>query len=197
MKQKIILPIFFLMIFSLSVFVSAQTCTDSDNGKDYYTKGTFSGLWQGQQITNTDSCVDALDETGDDVTSSNYLGEGYCENNQLKVERITCPNGCSDGICLKVEPSEETGPIDLPENIPEEAIKILCNGCELEGKCYPFNYRKDKNYCSIDQEFVPQLESGFSCENNFECDSNLCINDECVSGSLWAKFIRWLSRIFG
>ena len=101
MNKLKILPIFLILFLGLMFsFVSAQTCTDSDNGRDYYTKGTFSGLWNGEQITNTDSCVDALDETGDDVTSSNYLGEGYCENNQLKVERITCPNGCSEGICL-------------------------------------------------------------------------------------------------
>jgi len=76
-----------------------SVCTDSD-GRNYFVKGTFSGLWNGEQITNTDSCVDSLSETGDDVPSSNYLGEGYCENNQLKVERITCQYGCEDGVCL-------------------------------------------------------------------------------------------------
>jgi|TARA_Y100000034_G_scaffold109960_1_gene141694 hypothetical protein len=76
-------------------------CTDSDNGLDYYVKGEFSGIWKGVFITNTDSCVNSLDETGDNVYSSEYLGEGFCENGVLKVARIVCPNGCEDGTCIK------------------------------------------------------------------------------------------------
>ncbi|MBU0894442.1 MAG: hypothetical protein KKF48_05150 [Nanoarchaeota archaeon] len=93
--------------------------------------------------------------------------------------------------------------IEIPEKeIPEEKrnkeIIYLCSGCELNDKCYPFGFRKNGNYCSDENdEFVSQKNPELSCENNFECDSNLCINDECVSGSLWAKFMRWLSSIFG
>lgn len=74
---------------------------------------------------------------------------------------------------------------------------FICRGCKLESKCYPFGYRKNEKYCSDELEFTNQKIPESSCENSFECDSNLCINNQCVSGSLWAKFTRWLSRIFG
>ncbi len=67
----------------------------------------------------------------------------------------------------------------------------------MNDKCYPFNYRENGKYCDIEKEFVSQLEKGENCDNNFECEINLCIDQKCVSGSLWAKIFRWLSRIFG
>ena len=113
-------------------------CTDSDGGRDYYVKGTFSGLWNEAQITKTDSCLDALDESGDVVTSSNYLGEGYCENNQLKVERITCSSGCKDGACVG-EGEEETqctdsdGELNINDGDLDSDGKLNINDPDMDG----------------------------------------------------------------
>ncbi|MBW2996229.1 hypothetical protein KY332_02905 [Candidatus Woesearchaeota archaeon] len=120
-------------------FMKAEgICTDTDDGKDYYKKGEFSGFWQGELITNTDSCVDALDETGDDVYSSDYLGEGYCENGELKVERIVCEYGCEDGACIispepqefTVELDEEWNLISLPLVLEDRAVEAVFSGIE-------------------------------------------------------------------
>lgn len=82
--------------------------------------------------------------------------------------------------------------------VMEKSSNISCISCLFDNKCYPFNYRKDGTYCSInEQKFIPQLEADSVCENNFECSSNLCIDSQCVSSGLWQKFIRWLSKIFG
>ena len=58
-------------------------------------------------------------------------------------------------------------------------------------------YRRSGTYCSEDNEFVKLLPSDSSCNNNFECRSNLCIGDECVDQSLINRFIEWLRNSFG
>lgn len=76
------------------------SCTDSDSGKNYYVKGRTWGMYQGTFINSTDSCLDSLNATADDVLSSNYLGELYCINSSdIGAEKITCSNGCYDGAC--------------------------------------------------------------------------------------------------
>lgn len=74
---------------------------------------------------------------------------------------------------------------------------IICNGCVLGDKCVPVGYRTDEKYCTIDSEIVDQKEAENSCNNNFECSTNLCIDSQCVSSGVWQKFLKWLSRLFG
>ena len=114
-----------------------------------------------------------------------------CEivNNQCSCE--SCP-------AIPIEPNSTTGPIEIPETQNPQTISYECSGCSLDKKCYPFGFRKDKNYCDdITSTFTSQKVPSTSCENSFECDSNLCINNQCVSGSLWDKIMRWFSKLFG
>ena len=85
---------------------------------------------------------------------------------------------------------------DEEENETEEAP--LCNGCKADGLCYPFGYRVEGKYCShAGLEFTDQREDESNCDNNFECKTNLCIDNECVSSGIWRKFISWLQNLFG
>ena len=114
-----------------------------------------------------------------------------CEilNNQCSCE--SCPS-------IPIEPNLTSGPIEIPVVENPQTVRYECGGCELDKKCYPFGFRKDKNYCDdITSKFISEKVPKTSCENNFECDSNLCIDNKCFSGSLWAKFLRWLNRLFG
>lgn len=66
---------------------------------------------------------------------------------------------------------------------------LFMKGC-FEGKmCYPLGYAKEGKYCSdeledyrgnIDYGFVDQKGWGNLCENNFECESNICYEGKCV-----------------
>ncbi|MBU2496536.1 MAG: hypothetical protein KJ767_00565 [Nanoarchaeota archaeon] len=94
---------------------------------------------------------------------------------------------------VTINPDEE-GPISIPA---EEGVVYDCNGCESDGKCYPLGYRKAEQYCTPDNEFVAQLEADASCDNNFECESNVCVSGECVSGGLIKKIMNWFKRLFG
>ncbi len=94
MKQKIILLFFFLMLLSLSVFVSATeiiSCSDTDGGFNPNIKGTyrhcFSDGWC--LIGRRDGCL-----------NSSTLREGYCDGNISKSTYVFCPDGCENGVCL-------------------------------------------------------------------------------------------------
>ena len=79
----------------------------------------------------------------------------------------------------------------------QEPILICKDSCPLEGKCYPFGYRKDSKYCSDEGSFKDQLKEDSVCENNFECSTNVCVNDKCMSASLIQKIIDFFKSLFG
>jgi len=99
------------------------------------------------------------------------------------------PEPCGIGTCVPKEELEE------PEEIPKDEVFYKCNGCELEDKCYPIGYRKKEKYCSENYEFINQIDG--ECENNFECESNICISGECVEEGLMKRIIKWFKRLFG
>ena len=65
-------------------------CTDSDGGKDYFTKGTTTGKSLNNVVgPQIDHCL---------VNST--LGEFFCEDNVVSLDAYDCPNGCEDGTCI-------------------------------------------------------------------------------------------------
>lgn len=92
-----------------------------------------------------------------------------------------------------VEPNITTGPIEIPQ-IPG----VNCSGCIIDKKCYPFGYRKSGKFCSDENnQFAEQKKAKSSCENNFECSSNVCVSSQCVSEGLLQKILNWFKKIFG
>ncbi|MDO8524606.1 MAG: Gmad2 immunoglobulin-like domain-containing protein [bacterium] len=80
--------------FTFASSTTSVTCTDSDGGKSYYTKGTT--LWgpiSGKTYDATDGCD----------TAGKTLSERYCSNGYSAVEYYTCPNGCFDGACKNTQ----------------------------------------------------------------------------------------------
>lgn len=63
--------------------------------------------------------------------------------------------------------------------------------------CEPVGLRNETNYCSLDKRWVKQKISDESCQNNFECTSNLCVSSKCVDPTLWEKIIIWFKNLFG
>jgi len=92
-------------------------------------------------------------------------------------------------------------PADL-EKLKEEMEEskeetLFCkDSCPLDGKCYPFGYRKGGEYCPDEGMFKEQLKSEEACENNFECSTNVCVDGKCVSSGLIQKIINWLTKLF-
>ncbi len=76
-------------------------------------------------------------------------------------------------------------------------IPVICNGCILGDKCVPIGYRNKENYCTLSGEFKAQVSSDDSCNNSFECSSNVCAAGKCVSPGLFEKILNWFKKLFG
>ncbi len=111
-------------------------------------------------------------------TNSNITRIGACQTNS------DCSFGvCVSGQCVVYSQQNQTTPV--------------CDGCKTD-RCYPFGYRKNSQYCSAASfSFVTQLGTGAACQNSFECGSNLCISNQCVSPSLIQSILNWFKKLFG
>lgn len=85
--------------------------------------------------------------------------------------------------------------------IKEEIISKCDNGCVSKNNCIPYGTRLKVDdvpkYCDITKKFIEQRKEEMSCQNNYECLSNVCVNNECISAGLIQKMINWFVRLFG
>jgi len=74
------------------------SCSDSDGGKDYYLRGTASGMsvWDGE-VNITDYCGWSSNDS-----SNKYVVEFYCNTEEMVAsEQYFCPGGnCQNGACV-------------------------------------------------------------------------------------------------
>jgi hypothetical protein len=165
---------------------TSSSCEISDFGVNFYEKGIATAVGGLNSGTFEERCE------GDSVI------EYTCDIKGALEIKFDCLYGCNDGKCKTqelIEPKGQDTPIVIPDNTKETTY--LCNGCELEGKCYAFGYRKSDKYCSdASNEFVIQETANSECENNFECTSNICLSGQCVDESLLRKIINWFKKLF-
>jgi len=108
----------------------------------------------------------------------------------------------------KEDNSHNTPPGSSQSTQPSPDLPSSCSGCILNGKCVPIGYRtadpvKGKLFCDV-EGLMKQKETGASCENNYECLSNQCINGTCTDllsevkqmKSLLQKILEFLLRLF-
>jgi len=70
------------------------TCTETDNGRDYYNGGTANGVaYWGKSLPASD--------ISDTCTSGIKLNEMWCESDgYIHQESYDCPYGCANGACI-------------------------------------------------------------------------------------------------
>jgi len=69
----------------------------------------------------------------------------------------------------------------------EEFNESGCEGCFLNEECFGVGDRNELQYCSENGLFFKQKLEGFSCQNNYECQSNLCLNGNCKEENIIEK----------
>jgi hypothetical protein len=158
-------------------------CIDSDDG-DLELKGDAVKCYLSNSIpiciyVGEDLCInDDLTEIGcgnekiADVDATSFL-------QLLDTTTITCDYGCGIGACLPEDPDSD------------------CSGCMLEDNCYVIGAREGDDYCLATGDFVPQLADDETCENNYECESNVCLGDKCVSQSFLQSLLDLLRDLLG
>ncbi|MGV8084932.1 MAG: Kazal-type serine protease inhibitor family protein [Candidatus Bilamarchaeum sp.] len=135
------------------------TCTDSDYGRDVFTKGT---------------ATDSRGSTTDSCSGANAVSETYCSNNAVTRESVNCPEGysCSDGSCIRSQTNNNTqmGCSDSDSGrdyYTKGAVTV--NGIRNEDVCADVRLVKEY-YC----------ENGVSRNENYQCPSGYrCENGKC------------------
>ena len=112
-----------------------------------------------------------------DMTDEELLAR-YAPNASCSVDS-DCDAGmaCFDGLCKQAQVSS-------------------CDTCLYGDACVPIGYRTPDDYCSLQNGFVSQKESGSYCNNNFECSSNLCLDSQCVEQGFLDRLLEFLRRLF-
>jgi len=171
-------------------------CYDGTDHKEKTVACKSSKEWQAEaKDFCKDHCYEDRSKCGVNsfsVSEECYLDEGPTECEKVCLYVGTKSEGwydsCSGELIEWAICSEETS---------EEEIELICkNSCPLKGKCYAFGYRKAGEYCSDEGEFVEQLKSDETCDNNFECESNVCVSGECVSAGLLQRILNWFRKLF-
>jgi hypothetical protein len=102
---------------------------------------------------------------------------------------------CVEGEWVNLTEDGGIGEVILGEG--EVVSEGNCPGCIFDERCYTIGYRKSGEYCNASLEFISQLEGEEICENNFECDSNVCVSGECIDDGLMRKILNWFKGLFG
>ena len=76
--------------------VEERTCTATEGSKDNYVKGEVTTCLWGNCALHEDFCLTSFDDP-----TGKEMYEFHCEDSEFKFERITCPNGCKDGACIR------------------------------------------------------------------------------------------------
>lgn len=138
-----------------------------------------------------------------------YCGNNICESNEdCSSCSIDC--GCEEGYeclnkkCVKPECSTDVNcddkdacTTDACSGIPKKCSNKRTSGCNFKNNCIPIGTKTESQYCSIENLMEDLKSEDEKCNNNYECSSNVCVNNQCISQSLIQKIINWFRRLFG
>ena len=71
-----------------------------------------------------------------------------------------------------------------------------CDGCLFNENCITYGIRTANSYCDISGSMLLQKLPNSYCNNNYECNSNICIANKCISENIWNRFVKWFARWF-
>ncbi len=171
-----------------------QTASNQTSSNQTTTNQTSSGT----TASNITSNQTATNETVSNQTTSNIVtcssqsaviceaGE-TCSASWLEVNDTT---RCCSGACIAAEQGE--APVSSASAESEAPIEstsiespepIECNGCTYQLSCLPYGTRLTQNdnavYCDISKVLETQKADDQSCQNNYECLNNYCIDGTC------------------
>ncbi len=138
---------------------------------------------------------------GSEGSSGRGLNDGFNENINKGVKTIYGTSSVP-GLMGEVVAGDSYIQLEISRKLVGTSTNVssqsdCTSGCYSDGTCYPIGYRVNGTFCSSDKNFTTQLSSNLACQNSFECSSNVCANNQCVSEGLIQKILNWFSRLFG
>ncbi len=83
--------------------------------------------------------------------------------------------------------------------LPKTKLRLTCTGCISNSSCFPIGTRiileSTPKFCDLSGEWSEQKETPDSCQNNYECSSNLCVRNQCVEKTLLELFVEWFMTV--
>jgi hypothetical protein len=78
-----------------------------------------------------------------------------------------------------------------------------CSGCDYNTQCIPYQYRLTLNgvigpvpsYCSDEGTIKAQISPGDSCQDGYQCKSNVCSSGKCVDIDATIQEVGTLKKI--
>lgn len=171
----------FVLIFAVMLVGVSAECVDSDNGKNYFEKGTTFELTD--SYAYKDSC------------NGNVLTEYFCSSGSRGSVTYNCPNGCSNGVCMKEVPGfscvDSDNGLDKftagkttvkygDEEFVHEDGCFEAIYCELISATETEKYSNQVNSCSnpVD-ELEAEVGDCFVCGGKYEDEYGPCEGEDC------------------
>ncbi len=156
---------------------TANTCNDTDGGKDYYVNGKLSY----GSFVDYDNCLELTSQgyiMNDNCVSANcYINEGFCDSTKSYSgmplwfdQSFKCPNGCKDGACVS------------------QSQPSCTSDCSASGakQCSGSGYQVCGNYDSdscLEWSAVTSCSSGEICSNGQCVTQTQSCSDTCSTNS--------------
>ena len=144
---------------------------------------------ESQEVTESTTCTFGnSDEKHNCCFNSRYGGEACCEGiGNCTIDsfgflnsRLTWKSDC----------------VGQAETLLDGQSEKIFFDCD-PNKCTPVGLRQTGQFCGVDNRWSAQKGNSDVCDNNFECGSNLCVDNQCVDSGLFSKIIRWFQNLFG
>jgi len=195
------------------------------NGAAWYADGTWYHVSQKSSTLDVGDWMETSN-FGEKIITRQYFSVGCNDGEKMTVDVYYSPIATTTTSTTTISTSSTTSstiPINqttttntlpttsstiysptttLPTNQTTTTIFVCDNGCWYNEACIPFGNRVEINstpsYCDIDKTIKPQKELENPCMNDYECKSNECSDNRCISSyNLLQKIWDFLKGIFG
>jgi hypothetical protein len=145
-------------------------------------------------ISTKDSCYGNPKKCNNTKITECISDDNYCPPNCKYSKDKDCDQcnkneDCNDdNACTK---DECTG---KPKKCTNQRIT---SGCDVDGNCVPIGTRNGSKFCNVENLLKDQQAKELDCNNNYECQSNICVNNKCIEPSLLKKIVDWFKNLFG
>ena len=177
--------------------------TENVNGLIITFAGNYVGEYEGFRL-KISSLTPLNDTSPYNIPSSNIpynetniSTPSYQEPNETNMTAPEQPQYNETNLTTPSYQEPNTNQTNETLNYTEQQSSANCNGClDLNSNCVPVGVRVENEFCDIDKELKPQLQTDMYCNNNFECDSNVCVTNKCIGKGFLEKILAWLMSLF-